>query len=152
MSVYISVYISVCPLFMSFFCVELIHAQSPSWIVDRGSGSPAATRPSYAWSLKNGGWVQSCVIRQARPSATRVIRQARPSATRPSYYTRGAPKTRGGCGASIAHASILLHAWSPKNEGWVQSVHCPCVEPSHGRVNAWMRGRVNRPIFNFFFF
>ena len=39
------------------------------------------------------------VIRQARPSATRVIRQARPSATGPSYYTRGALKTGGGCRA-----------------------------------------------------
>ena len=47
----------VCPLPMRFFSVELIHAQSPSWIVDRGSWSPSATRPSYAWSLKNGGWV-----------------------------------------------------------------------------------------------
>ena len=27
--------------------------------MDRGSWSPSATRPSYAWSLKNGGWVQS---------------------------------------------------------------------------------------------
>ena len=27
------------------------------------------------------------------------------------------------CGASVAHA------WSPKNEGWVQSVHRPRVEP-----------------------
>ena len=32
------------------------------------------------------------------------------------------------CGASVAHA------WSPKNEGWVQSVHRPRVEPSRGRV------------------
>ena len=104
----------------------------------------------------------------------------RSSATRPSYYMRGALKTRGGCRASIAHASIghasighasighasighasillhawspkmrgrcrasIAHAWSPKNGGWVQSVHCPCVEPSHGRVN--------RPIFFIFFF
>ena len=29
--------------------------------------------------------------------------------------------------ASVAHASILLHAWSPKNKGWVQSVHRPRV-------------------------
>ena len=29
--------------------------------------------------------------------------------------------------ASIGHASILLHAWSLKNEGWVQSVHQPRV-------------------------
>ena len=41
--------------------------------------------------------------------------------------THGALKTRGGCRASIAHASILLHAWSPKNEGWMQSVHRPRV-------------------------
>ena len=27
------------------------------------------------------------------------------------------------CGASVAHV------WSPKNEGWVQSVHRPRVEP-----------------------
>ena len=25
--------------------------------------------------------------------------------------------------AFIGHASILLHAWSPKNEGWVQSIN-----------------------------
>ena len=57
----------------------------------------------HAWSLKDGGWMQSwegiffawyktgfwllCVIRQA------------PLATRPSYYTHGALKTRGGCRA-----------------------------------------------------
>ena len=38
-------------------------------------------------------------------------------------------------GPSIGHASILLHAWSPKNGGWVQSIHCPCVEPSRGRMD-----------------
>ena len=31
--------------------------------------------------------------------------------------------------ASVAHASILLHTWSPKNEGWVQSVHRPRMDP-----------------------
>ena len=40
----------------------------------------------------------------------------------PSYNTR-ALKVGVGCRTSIAHASILLHAWSSKNEGWVQSVH-----------------------------
>ena len=66
---------------------------------------------------------------------------------RPSYYTRGALKARGGYRASIGHtsighASILLHTWSPKNEGWVQSVHRPrvhlitCVEPSKQGVGA----------------
>ena len=86
-----------------------------------------------------------------RPSATRPS-ATRPSATRPSCYTRGALKMRGGCTASIGHASILLnagalksrggcrasishasigqafillHACSTKNQGWVQSVHRP---------------------------
>ena len=30
---------------------------------------------------------------------------------------------------------MLLHKWSPKNGGWVQSVHCPRVEPSRRRVD-----------------
>ena len=47
---------------------------------------------------------------------------------------------------------IILHAWSPKNGGWVQSVHRPRVEPSRGRVYAWTRGHVNRPIFFSLFF
>ena len=46
----------------------------------------------------------------------------------PSYYTCGALKTGGGCRASIAHA------WSPKNGGWRQNVHCPplqnCIGPT----------------------
>ena len=113
-----------------------------------------------------------------------------------SSAMRGVLKTRGGCRASIAHAFILLHAWSPKNEGWVQSVPPPRVhrprvhlitrvenlkrgvgaertsptrgalkmgggcrasiahvwsrhndEWPRGRVDAWTRGRNNRPIF-----
>ena len=73
----------------------------------------------FAW----GNW---CM----RPSSENWC--TRPLPTLPSYYTRGALKTRGGCRASIGHASIghasiLLHAWSPKNEGWVQSVHRPRV-------------------------
>ena len=63
----------------------------------------------------------------------------------PSYYTRGAHLI-------TRVEPILLHAWSPKNGGWVQSVHRPRVEPSRGRVYAWMRGHVNRPIFLFYFF
>ena len=30
-------------------------------------------------------------------------------------------------------------AWSPKNGGWVQSVHRPRMEPLRGRVDAWTR-------------
>ena len=77
----------------------------------------------------------------------------RPSATRPSYYTRGALKTRGGCRASmdhasiahasIVHASILLDAWSPKNGAWVQSIHRPRVDPSCGRADPCMCGCVH---------
>ena len=63
-------------------------------------------------------------------------------AERPSP-TCGALKTRGGCRASIAHA------WSPKNGGWVQSVHRPRVEPSHGREDEWTR---QPPHFFLFFF
>ena len=62
----------------------------------------------------------------------------RPSATRPSYYTRGALKTRGGCRAlktGGGRRASIAHAWSPKNKGWVQSVHRPRVEPSRGRVD-----------------
>ena len=55
-------------------------------------------------------------------------------------------------GTSIGHASILLHAWSPKNEMWVQSVHRPRVDPSRGRVDAWMRGRVDTSTARFFYF
>ena len=40
-------------------------------------------------------------------------------------------------GPSIGHASIILHAWSPKNGGWVQSVNRPLVKPSRGRVYAF---------------
>ena len=50
---------------------------------------------------------------------------------------------------------ILLHAWSPKNGGWVQSVHRPRVDPSCGRADACMRGRVDAstaPFFFLFFF
>ena len=50
------------------------------------------------------------------------VTRPRTGVERPSP-TRGALKTRGGCRASIAHA------WSPKNGGWVQSVHRPRVEP-----------------------
>ena len=95
-------------------------------------------RPSY---YTRGALKQE--VGAERPSPTR------PSATGPSYNTCGAlktrvgcrasiahvsillhawsPKNKGGCRASISHASILLHAWSPKNEGWVQSVHRPRV-------------------------
>ena len=81
--------------------------------------------PSHAIFLRGG--TGACV-----PRPRTGVRIHRPSATRPSYYTRGALQTRGGCRASIAHASIrhasiLLHAWSPKNKGWVQSVHRPRV-------------------------
>ena len=52
---------------------------------------------------------------------------------------------------------ILLHAWSPKNGGWVESIHSPRVDPSCGRADACMRGRVDawtrqQPSFFFFFF
>ena len=52
----------------------------------------------------------------------------------PSYYTRGALKTWGGCRASIAPA------WSRRVDAWTRV-----------RVDAWTRGHVNRPIFNLFF-
>ena len=51
---------------------------------------------------------------------------------------------------------ILLHAWSPKNGGWVQSVHRPRVDPLCGRADACMHGRVDAwtrqpPHFIYFF-
>ena len=44
---------------------------------------------------------------------------------------------------------ILLHVWSPKNGGWVQSIHRPRVDPSCGRADAWTH---QPPIFFSFFF
>ena len=38
---------------------------------------------------------------------------------------------------------ILLDAWSPKNGGWVRSVHRPRVDPSCGRADVCMRRRVD---------
>ena len=105
--------------------------------------------PSHAIFFKTSHWPSGHMIR-SRPLIGR-------GGGRPSYYTRGALRTRGGCRASIAHASIghasillhawipknegrvqsaIAHAWSPKNRGWVQSVHCPRVEPLRGRVDA----------------
>ena len=57
-----------------------------------------------AWSLKNGGWVQSWegiffAWNNTGFWLLRVIRQARPSAMHPSYYTHGALKTAGACRA-----------------------------------------------------
>ena len=70
-----------------------------------------------------------------------------------SYYTHGAHLIK-------RVEPILLHAWSPKNGRWVQSVNRPRVEPSRGRLDACTRGRMdactrghgNRPILIFFFF
>ena len=45
---------------------------------------------------------------------------------------------------------ILLHVWSPKNGGWVQSIHRPRVDPSCGRADAWTRGRVDASTALFF--
>ena len=47
---------------------------------------------------------------------------------------------------------ILLHVWSPKNGRWVQSIHRPRVDPSCGRADACMRGRVDASTAHFFFF
>ena len=47
---------------------------------------------------------------------------------------------------------ILLHAWSPKNGGWLQSVHRPRVDPSCGRADACMRVFVDASTAKFFFF
>ena len=53
------------------------------------------------------------------------------------------------CGAHLITRvePILLHALSPKNGGWVQSVHCLRVEPSRGRMDM-----STAPFFFFFFF
>ena len=59
----------------------------------------------------------------------------------PSYYTRGAHLI-------TRVEPILLHAWSPKNGKWVQSVHRPRVEPSRGRVDT---STASFFFFNFFY-
>ena len=45
---------------------------------------------------------------------------------------------------------ILLHAWSLKNGGWVQNIHCPRVDPSYERVDACMRVCVDASTAHFF--
>ena len=116
MSVYVSMYLSV-PFHVIFLRgrTGVDRHSSKNWC-GASATRPWATRPSYytRGALKQG-------LGTERPSPTRS------SATRPSYYTHGALKTRGGCRVSIAHVSILLHAWSPKNKGWVQRVHRPRV-------------------------
>ena len=46
---------------------------------------------------------------------------------------------------------ILLHVWSPKNGGGCRASIAPCVDSSCGRADACMCGRVNRPIYIYFF-
>ena len=67
-----------------------IFFEASHWPSDHMTRSrPLIGQPSFPtiWWNKTGFWL------------LRVIRQARPSATRPSYYTRGALKTGGGCRA-----------------------------------------------------
>ena len=51
---------------------------------------------------------------------------------------------------ALAWIKTGLHAWSLKSGGWVQSVHCPRVEPSRGRVDACTHGCVYAFLYAFF--
>ena len=85
---------SRCPYVCLSVCLSVpFHAiffEASHWPSDHMTRSrPLIGQPSFPtiWWNKTGFWL------------LRVIRQARPSATRPSYYTRGALKTGGGCRA-----------------------------------------------------